>query len=300
MKRLCVAALAVSLAACGGSSAPSPSSPSVSAANVSGLWQGTLKYTQCVGMRHCFARIGASDSFTLRVQQAGARVRALFTLSTYVVELNGDVMKDGSVELTGAAPFASESARDFDVAITITRFSAALAPGSRMTGSIGFELRANQTNSEFAVATLAGEIVNTSRTDLTLFTSTVSGTWRGRFIVRSCVPIGPICEWHGVDELGSVELQLTQSGTQVTGTAKMLGDIQITGQTSGRSLTLAGETLTPASGGSSLTRITAWNTSVDDFGRMSGQFEYLFAWPAASPVFGSTARAELWQVVKVP
>ena len=47
-------------------------------------------------------------------------------------------------------------------------------------------------------------------------------------------------------------------------------------------------------------RITSWQASIDDFGRMSGVFEYVYAWPASAPQLGSTATAELWQVVKVP
>ena len=99
-------------------------------------------------------------------------MRALLAVSTHVVELNGAVSKDGTMELTGTAAFASETTRDFDVAITVTRFSAAPALGSGMAGSISYELRANQANSEFLVATLAGDTVNANRSDLTLFTST--------------------------------------------------------------------------------------------------------------------------------
>ena len=59
-------------------------------------------------------------------------MRALLAVSTHVVELNGAVSKDGTMELTGTAAFASETTRDFDVAITVTRFSAAPALGSGM------------------------------------------------------------------------------------------------------------------------------------------------------------------------
>jgi hypothetical protein len=266
----------------------------------SGLWQGSLKYTGCEGMRHCFAQIGRAQDFTVRMQQNGARVRALFTVSNSAVELDGNVLKDGSLELTGSSGFGGDSTRSFESAVDVTRFSVRLEPGIGLTGTIAYEMRANQINSEFIQAKLAGEIVNTSRRDLAGFAATVEGTWRGRFVVKSCAPVGRYCYVYETGELADVELRLTQSGSQVAGTLKMLRDIPITGEVSGRTLSLTGETLSDASEEPSLTRITAWNTSIDAFGRMSGTFEYVYAFPASAPSIGSTARAELWQVVKMP
>jgi hypothetical protein len=299
MKRA-IFALVVILAtsACGGSSeapsiTPSPASP----ASFSGLWQGSLKYTSCDGMRHCFARVASSIPFTLRILQTGARVRALFTISNYAVELNGDVRKDASLELTGSSPLASPANPDFDAAVAVQRFSLTLDPMAGLVGSVLYQLHAGRENAEFNLATLGGDIMNVSRSDLPLFASTFDGTWTGRFVVRSCAPIGLYCYALRIDELDTLELRLTQNGTDVNG---MFGNVPVTGRVSGRTLTLTGEHLTPSSGGDSLMRITTWNASIDDFGRMSGTFEYVYAFPVPAPQLGSNARAELWQVVKVP
>ncbi len=293
--------IVLAAASCGGS----PSAPLTPGAggrvDFSGFWQGSIKYTQCEGMRHCFAEIGRAEDFTVRVQQSGTRAAAVFTFAENVIALDGNVLTDGTLALTGSSPFGGETTRSFESAVTVTRFAIRLEPGAGLAGTIAYEMRANQSNSEFALAKLTGDIVNTTRRDLGGFAATVEGTWKGRLVVRSCVPIGNYCHPYEAGELGDVELRLTQAGSQVAGTMKMRGgDIPVTGELSGRSLTLAGETLTAASGGPSLTRITAWNTSVDAFGRMSGTFEYVFAFPASAPALGSTARAELWQVVKMP
>ena len=111
------------------------------------------------------------------------------------------------------------------------------------------------------------------------------------------MPVGPYCYPVGADELGTLELRLAQNGIQVAGT---FNGIPVTGQLSGRTLTLTGEAVFPASGGDTLKRITAWNASIDEFGRMSGTFDYLEASPVLAPRLGSAAHADLWQVVKVP
>jgi hypothetical protein len=291
-------------ARCGGSPSAPSSPPGGAAVDFSGLWQGTVKYTQCTRLRHCFAKVGSSESFTVRVRQSAARVRAVFTISEYAVELSGEVLPDGSLDLTGSSSFVSDTTPDFDVAIAVKQFSIKLAAGTGLAGTLVYDIRANVDNSEIAVspdaATLGGDIVNASRRDLTMFASTLDGTWHGRFIVRSCVPFGAYCYPNRVDDISLLELQFAQNGSEVTGTAKTFGNMPITGQLSGRSLSITGETLSPASGGASSTRITAWNAAIDEFGRMSGTFEFSYAWPASAPVIGSTGRAELWQVVKMP
>ena len=297
MKRVVVAVILSVVAACGGSPSAPSSSPSGSPGDFSGLWQGSLKYTQCEGMRHCFTRIGSSVQFSLRVRQTAARVRALLVIPGFAVDVAGEVLKDGNLELTGSSPLASPSNPDFDAAVTVQRLSLRLDPAAGLVGNVVYRLQAGRENSEFNLATVGGDVMNVRRSDLAIFASTFDGTWSGRYVVRSCVPIGRYCYSLEVDDLGILELRLTQNGTQVTGT---FGTVPVVGEVSGRSLTLSGEHLSSSSGGSTLMRITSWHASIDDFGRMSGVFEYVYAWPASAPQLGSTATAELWQVVKVP
>lgn len=300
MKRVVFTAFLSAAVACGGSPSAPSSSPVGALVDFSGLWQGSLKYTQCEGMRHCFARIGTSVPFTLRVVQTAARAHALVTIGTVdapAVELVGDIRQDATLELTGSSPFASPSNPDYDAAVAVQRLSLRLDPAAGLAGSVAYQMQAGRENSEFNLAMLGADLMNVSRSDLAVFASSFDGTWSGRFAVRSCAPIGPYCYSLHVDELGDVELRLTQNGTQVTGT---FGKVPVTGQVSGRTLTLSGEQRFPGSGGDSLMRITSWTATIDEFGRMLGTFDYLDAWPADAPTLGSTARAELWQVVKVP
>ena len=99
MRRLSVALILLAAVGCGGSSSP-PASPSPSTASpialtdFSGLWTGTYTFTTCTGERHCDLRIGTSQDFGLRLEQAGSRVHGLFTWSDFAAEISGDVRDD--------------------------------------------------------------------------------------------------------------------------------------------------------------------------------------------------------------
>jgi hypothetical protein len=101
-------------------------------------------------------------------------------------------------------------------------------------------------------------------------------------------------------EVAEVRLSLTRSGDTLTGTFTSLSySVPVTGRIDGTTVTLSGEALSPASGGSGLTRLSSWKGVLDEFGRMTGTFQFHFAFPSDAPTIGESATAELSQVLKV-
>ena len=210
MRRLCVALILLAAVGCGGSSSP-PASPSPSTASpialtdFSGLWTGTYTFTTCTGERHCDLRIGTSQDFGLRLEQAGSRVHGLFTWSDFAAEISGDVRDDGSVTLSGEAPKASEK----DWGMTVSRIALRLSPERALQGTIAYQTHPGLNLAEFAGSMAAeGQIGSTRREDLRAFVATVDGTWNGRFAIRGCTPPGgaPFCNPHEDQETAAVEL----------------------------------------------------------------------------------------------
>jgi hypothetical protein len=302
MRKL-IAVTLLALAAC----SRTPSSPStpaapppvpVALADFSGLWAGAFRLTSCTGERHCFILIGTQRPFTMRLRQTGAQVRGLFTASGYTADVSGAVLKDGSVELTGSGPAASAQ----DGSIRVPGVSLRLTPDRELAGTIGYETTPNPYGAEFALpASAAGDIVSATRTDLQIFAATVDGLWRGRSVIRSCVPTGTYCYPNQKDEVVEVQLSLGRSGDAVSGTFRSGSlSVPVVGRIAGTSITLSGESSSASSGGSSSMRLTSWTGSIDEFGRMTGTFQYEYRYPAAAPTLGESASAELWQVLKVP
>lgn len=304
MRRLCVALILLAAVGCGGSSSP-PVSPSPSTASpialtdFSGLWTGTYTFTTCTGERHCDLRIGTSQDFGLRLEQAGSGVHGLFTWSDFAAEISGDVRDDGSVTLSGEAPKASEK----DWGMTVSRIALRLSPERALQGTIAYQTHPGLNLAEFAGSMAAeGQIGSTRREDLRAFVATVDGTWNGRFAIRGCTPPGgaPFCNPHEDQETAAVELSLLRSGDALTGTfVDGTRRVPVTGRILGNSISLSGETDAPESGSTTRVRIAGFDGTIDSLGRLNGKFVYEFLSPSAAPTFGETANAEMWQVVRV-
>jgi len=302
MRRLIVAASFV-LAACGRTpSAPSttPSAPltPVAAADFSGLWTGSFRLTSCAGDRHCGILMGTTRTFTLRLRQSGSQVQGLFTQSIYAADVAGEVLKDGTVLVSGSAP----AANTMDGSMRVTGLALRATPTRALEGTVAYETEpsAPAIGVEFRT-TISGDVVSITRSDLQTFAAAVDGTWSGRFAVRSCVPPARslYCYPYGDQEMVNLELSLTRSGDAVTGTfGSGSNRVPVSGRISGSSISLSGESL--VSGGTTVIRVSAWNGSVDGFGRMRGTFRFDFGYPSGAPTLGESAAAELWQVVKIP
>ena len=301
MKRIVPALFVVACCSCGGGpTTPSSSSgaPLPAPVDYSGLWSANFRYTSCDGERHCVLRIGTTQPFTLRLQQHGASLQGVFTTWQYAVDVEGEVLKDGSIVLSGGAPAASD--KDDDGALTVTRIEGLADPGGRLSGTLAYEIRPGGTATEYySQMSVRGTIESASRSDLQMFASTFDGTWSGRFVVKACDPIGSAirCYPYDAQETTPIEVALNgNSGTVTIGPAH----VPVTAKANGASITLEGEVVIPQSGGGERVRVSHFSATRDSFGRMVGSFEYVSEWPAGAPTFGETAHVELWQVVKVP
>lgn len=292
------------LAACGGSpSAPSsqaPASPPVAAAaDFSGLWTGSYRLTSCEGDRHCFVLRGTTRTFTLRLRQTGARVRGLVSVGDGVAEVSGDVLKDGTLVLSGSDPPATSR----DGSMT-ARLELRMSEPGDLQGRVSYDTQPRPEDTDFLGPTrMVGDVVSVTRTDLGSFLNSVDGTWSGRVAVRTCAPMpgSPYCYPFTDQEVSSLELTLARSGAALTGTLRIgSARVPLSGSIAGSAVTLTGETLAPASGGPTLIRVSDWKGSIDEFGRMTGTFTYEMRHPSVAPTIGMSALMDLRQVLKQP
>ena len=301
MKRIVLAVLAAACCSCGGGPTVPSTSPGASLAaptDYSGFWSATFRYTGCEGERHCVLRIGTTQPFTLRLQQNGARVHGVFTTWQYAVDVDGEVLKDGSIVLSGGAPAASD--KDDAGAFTVTKVEALADGGGRLSGTLAYEIRPEGSATDYySQMSVRGSIDTALRSDLQMLASSFDGTWTGRFVVRACDPIGTATRCYPYDEQETTPIEIAlsgASGTVTIGPAR----VPVTATPAGSSIVLDGEVVIPQSGGGERIRIRHLTATRDAFGRMSGSFDYASEWPADAPTFGETAHAELWQVVKFP
>ena len=105
---------------------------------------------------------------------------------------------------------------------------------------------------------------------------TFDGSWRGRFVIRECVPVRwrdcyPEEKLHTYD----TTIVLQQSGTTVSGTMR-IGPytIPLVGTVSGANVELAGQLTSTVSGGRVVVQVTRWSALRDAVGRLSGTFSY--------------------------
>lgn len=300
MRHLVLTAL-VLLVACGRSpSSPSTSSPVpvVSPASFAGLWTGTFRLMKCSGERYCQLDLGKTRAFTVRLRQSGAQVKGLFTQGIHAADLSGEVLKDGSVVLSGSTPASSIK----ESSMQVTGLALRLSPDQGLQGTLAYETQPDVVSALNLPGSGSGDIVSATRADLETFAAAIDGTWTGRFVIRSCTPsTGTLyCYPFQNQDLVPVLISLKQTADGVTGTLTPGSQtIPVSGHKTDTIVSLSGEGLSAVSGGSSLIRVSRWTGRVDEFGRMKATFQYEFAYPSGAPVLGESAIVEL-EVVKVP
>lgn len=149
---------------------------------------------------------------------------------------------------------------------------------------------------------LAGEFVRAVHQPL-LPLDAVAGLWRGQYTVRECSATEPYCSPLQIGDVDGVELLLTQSGSDVSGTLTLgRTRIPIEGRISDGHLILRGSGVESQGQVSFEIRLTEWNVNVDQIGRVNGTFGYTFE--SRSPTwrsgYRSTVRGELRYVVLAP
>jgi hypothetical protein len=299
MRRLIIATVLVLAAACDrGPAGPfTPASPSpvpVPLADFSGYWSGTFNYTSCGGQRHCDLVPGRKDPFSLRLRQSGGRVTGVFSAAERVVDVSGDVQADGSVALTGSS--ATGGSKGIAAEYRFNAPALRLDPVFGLNGAVSFDTQTVGSSFEPATNAYAATIVSADRGNLDAFVSDLSGTWKGRFLVKGCSAAGiPICSPFDLDEVETLNLNLSIAGDAVTGELTQVSlKVPLSGRVRGRTLELEG--FRPAAPGTMALRVTSFSATPDPFGRLTGTISYV-----AESSFRTTAyQFELVQVVKTP
>jgi hypothetical protein len=141
-----------------------------------------------------------------------------------------------------------------------------------------------------------------------------AGHWQGTYAVPRCTPVGWSTCYPSPPPTGevSLDLQLTQSGTAVSGTATVIPisnstpfPVNGTIAPDGSSLVLTGSRTWPSSNGTDIVRLTSWSTTRDTIGRLQGTFSYIeeylvMSGPDQGRTLSTSYDAELRNVIRVP
>lgn len=289
--RLAFLLAAFGLAACGRAptSPPSQGSPPVAtASDFAGTWEIEFQVEQCSGYRHCFSFIGGTRTVMVRVLRSGDGYEGVFVIGSDAIDVRGSASAAGELTLHGLiqTPFPNAYG-SFD--LELMDFRASMTPQG-LSGTVAYRIRGMIDSGTVSNGVLGGRIVRAQRKEAG---ADFSGTWGGRMAVWSCASAGSsYCYPEERHYLHPLELQLTQSGTQASGTMKIRSKvIPVSGTVSGAALTLTGST--PSSGGATI--LTSFLAQRDKLGRLKGTFSYT---TSAGAVLSTTYdHVELWSVV---
>lgn len=303
MRRLAAAAFAVAIAAaCGGASptSPLPGGPPVpAAASFEGVWRFQYRTEQCGGDRNCFALLGRTADFSVRLMKAGGAYAGVVLLSGANVDVTGMVDADGALVLTGVRPAAVE----YDTRVEVERL-ALRHDGATLAGDVTVTAEGHSSY-EYGEWRKGGPIVSSAKvaeiSDSLI--SDFTGTWIGNVAERSCVS-GDLqnCDSVVPRDVNSFALTLTGAGGRVTGVLRDPRDASIDGTIAGATLLAQGHF--EERGTTGLVRITTVRPSSltrDILGRLKGtlRVEVQSTIPDGR-VFSSAYVFELIDVVLMP
>ena len=217
------------------------------------------------------------------------------------VEVTGRVSAGSDVTLAGVKMPAAA----FDTQAQITGSNLHLvADGSAIAGTFDYSYSTSDPL-EVSHGQTIGEIVSAQRLLLEPSTTAFSGTWQGKYVVKSCTFVGWTVDCYPLPTSGhtaDLTLTLTESGAALTGSLRLGSHVALmTGDVRGGVLTLTGSGQKPESGGTASIQVTTWSTTRDALGRMNGAFGYVAAFTEnTGRVLASTYDAGLVSVVLVP
>jgi hypothetical protein len=274
----------------------SPTSPTAQSTHYEGVWEIEYRVTSCNGIRHCFAYVGSTQTIMLTLAQTGMEVIGVISGDFYV-DVIGKVSEEG-VTLTGFTPARSS----LDHEVELTQFKARHVPISGMTGTLAFAERGKAEGNFYGDWVMTAEIISAVRHGNALPQAlTFQGTWTGDFVIRSCTFVGWIFCSPPEGSVRPFKLTLTQTPTRAEGSLYLAPDeFAVVGTVSGNSLSLQGSGQSPASGADIKLRLTAWSTTRDVVGRLSGTFTYVREVHWTIPgreMYSHTYNAELSSVV---
>jgi len=295
---------------------PTPTPTPPIARSVSGTWTGT--YTPvCPNSPNCASVVMApspTQPFALVLRQEGQMITGQINLSGWmprVATVSGTIDDSGAMTLQGGD---SWPAGDFCTP----------AGGWRMTGWNGrFDARNGSIAGDFTFVTQKrisscyyeqSLLVNATAMSMRpggILDTTVSGHWQGLYAIRKCTPVGwNICTPFADADDVTLNLDLTQSGSQLTGTIvgvpfSNLAPLPVTGTANGSTVNLSGSRSEDVSSARHTIRLTSWSVTIDAVGRMQGGFSYIdeVVWTSGSNAgmtWSTSYDADLKYVVRVP
>lgn len=282
MRRLAPIAVALAVAACGGSPttpAPVGSAPILQlVAPFEGVWNFKYRADQCEGERHCFAVLGQTYDFSVRLVGTASGYEGVVLLPGANVDVTGTIDASGALLLSGVRPRIY--ANDFEREVEVTRLRLA-SDGSAVTGDLEYKTRGewngwfgteSRRNGPIVAATRLADSTSTSLDDF-------NGIWSGRVATRDCSSVG----WQGcfpleARELWDFELTVTGTGSRVSGLFRRPTAATVEGNVSGASMILQGAGDSRGSGHTGVTTIRPSTLTRDRVGRMKGSLSIEMRW----------------------
>lgn len=312
-------------AGCGGSkSATSPSAsaatlppatvPSPSAAaDFGGMWAGTWVVDSTT---IAWAHRGIQREFRLRLRPVGGRVEGYVVTQSAANDVltgfvAGNVLPDFRLRLEGSTPEAG--ANDHHGAVTF-RLELWFQSGE-LRGAVDYEVHRFGPGIHYTAGAERSAGALTSASRVADPSGTFEGTWRGRYLVRSCDAAGwSQCYSPTVGDVYQVELVLTQSGGLVTGTVwpdfsdgslpQYRYVIEASGNAAGNALTLTGTSERYPTNPNATRRLLAMSVVRDALGRLSGSFTWQEDFVGNGPanlgqLYRTTRSGDLYSVVQL-
>lgn len=272
MRRPAAVAFAIVLAACGGAPPTSPvpgAAPAPVASSFDGVWQFEYRVEECVGERHCGTTIGSTRKFNARVLSAAGAAVGVVSMGGDNIDVTGTAASDGSLVLRGVR----EPAIPQDHAIEVSRLQLRRSE-SGLTGSIEHIVTAPAAIEwPFRTVRVGGTITTVTRVaDLPpAGAAGFAGRWVGRVVPRDCTPVGTqYCSALEMREVGDFILTLTESSGRVIGQFERHPVANVSGTSSGSTLTLEGTTEVVGPGYTRTTTVRSSTFTRDALGRLRG------------------------------
>lgn len=251
---------------------------------------------------------GSQREFMLRLQDTGSRfdgylVAQIASNSILTGNLTGTLQADHLLVLEGTTPAAGSN--DQGVTFRVTIWFA----GGAMQGTVDYDAAGGYLRREVTHGTLTLATKNPDPAD------TFQGTWRGRYLVRTC----ELIEWRdclptAVGQTADVELTLSQSGSVVTGT--LWPDysagaqpgyqyvIEVTGEVTGGTLRLSGVSPPYPNNKNETRRLMTFAATRDSIGHLAGTFDWQDDYVGSGPanlgmLYRRTRSGNLYAVIQV-
>ena len=313
----CLVAVVATAACARDSRSPLATAPSATR-SVSGTWAGSY-IPVCANYPNCASVVGAPNgpqSFALALRQDGSTLSGQINLSgwlTRVASVMGTIGDDGAMTLQGsdswpASGFFCQPAGGWSLAGWHGRYEAVT---DTISGDFAFVTQKHLSSCYF----LPDLLVNATRMSLSrgaLPAASLAGHWQGTYAILACTPVGwTTCPKPIINEV-TLDLQLSQVGSDVSGTATLIPfsnstPLPVTGTAGANAATLVlnGLRSEPVSAATHVVRLTSWSVPIDAIGRMQGTFSYIdeVQWtqgPNTGATWSYSYDADLRYVVRVP